>query len=223
MEQLRVVLADDHPFVLLGVGAALSMHQDILIVGEAASPSSLLHLLQTVPCDVLVTDLTMPGTGGTAEDGVRLVRRVRFGWPSIHVVVLTSLTNAAILRALIADDAVSMLNKTESMDELVTAVRRARVGRTLVSRSILDALAEADGESADMLAMRTLSPKESEVVGMLVRGQSISEIARLLGRDVRAINRLKRMAMTKLGVRNDPALFAYIKVMKGDLKIKSDS
>jgi two-component system, NarL family, captular synthesis response regulator RcsB len=212
MEQLRVILADDHPFVLLGVGSALSMHQDILIVGEATSPASLIHLLQTVACDVLVTDLTMPVAGAAVEDGVRLVRRIRFGWPAIPVVVLTSLTNAAVLRAVISDDAVSMLNKTDSLDELATAVRRARVGCPLVSRSILDALAEAGGESADMPAMRTLSPKESEVIGMFVRGQSISEIARLLGRDVRAVSRLKRVAMAKLGVSNDLGLFAHAKV-----------
>jgi two-component system capsular synthesis response regulator RcsB len=212
MEQLRVVLADDHPFVLFGVRSALSVHQDILIVGEAASPTSLIRLLQTVVCDVLVTDLTMPVAGGALEDGLRLVRRIRFGWPALHVIVLSSLMNAAVLRAVISDKAVSMLNKTESMDELVAAIRRAGAGRTLVSQSILDALAEADGESVDMLAMRSLSPKEAEVIGMFVQGQSISEIARLLGRDARAVSRLKRVAMAKLGVSNAPGLFAQVRV-----------
>lgn len=212
MEQLRVVLADDHPFVLLGVRSALSVRQDILIVGEATGPTALIHLLQTVACDVVVTDLTMPEAGGAVEDGVRLVRRIRFGWPALHVVVLTGLMNAAALRAVISDDAVSMLSKTESMDELVTAVRRAHSGRTLVSRSILDALAEADSESADMSAMCTLSPEEAEVIGMFVQGQSISEIARLLGRDVRAVSRLKRLAMAKFGASNAPGLFAQVKV-----------
>lgn len=213
MEQLRVVLADDHPFVLLGVRSALSVHQDILIVGEATGPMALIHLLQTVACDVVVTDLTMPVAGGGVGDGVGLVRRIRLGWPALHVIVLTSLTNAAVLRAVVSDDAVSLLNKTESMDELVTAIRGARAGDTLVSRSILDALAEADSVSADMLAMRTLSPKEAEVIGMFVRGQSISEIARLLGRDVRTVSRLKRFAMAKLGVSNTPGLLARVKVM----------
>lgn len=213
MVQLRVVLADDHPFVLLGVRSAFSAHQDILIVGEAANPTSLIHLLQTVACDVVVTDLTMPETGGAAEDGVRLVRRIRSGWPALHVIVLTSVANAAILRAVISDDAVSMLNKTESLDELVAAVRRARTGCTFVSPSIVAALTDADdGESADTLAMRTLSPNEAEVIGMFVRGQSVSEIARLLGQDVRAINRLKHLAMSKLGVRNVPGLLAHVKV-----------
>jgi two-component system, NarL family, captular synthesis response regulator RcsB len=212
MVQLRVVLADDHPFVLLGVRSALSAHQDILIVGEAANPASLIHLLQTVPCDVVVTDLTMPEITDAVEDGVSLVRRIRSGWPAVHVIVLTSLTNTAILRAVISDHAVSMLSKAESMDELVTAVRRGRTGRAFVSRSVMDALAEVDVESTDTLTTRTLSPNEAVVVGMLVQGQSVSEIAHSLGRDVRDITRLKHLAMFKRGVRSVAGLLVDAEV-----------
>lgn len=212
MVQLRVVLADDHPFVLLGVRSAFSAHQDILIVGEAANPTALIHLLQTVACDVVVTDLTMPETAGTVEDGVRLLKRIRSGWPALHVIVLTSVTNAAILRAVISDDAVSMLNKTEPLDELIVAVRRAHTGCRFVSRSVAAVLAEADGESAHTLTISPLSPNEAEVIGMFIRGQPESEIARLLGQDVRAITRLKHLAMSKLGVRNVPGLLAHVKV-----------
>jgi two-component system, NarL family, captular synthesis response regulator RcsB len=212
MVQLRVVLADDHPFVLLGVRSALSAHQDILIVGEAANPASLIHLLQTVPCDVVVTDLTMPETTGAVEDGVSLVRRIRSSWPSVHVIVLTSLTNTATLRAVISDHAVSMLSKAESMDELVMAVRRGRTGRAFVSRSVMDALAEADVESTDTLTTRTLSPNEAVVIGMIVQGQSVSEIAHSLGRDVRDITRLKHLAMFKRGVRSVAGLLVDAEV-----------
>jgi two-component system, NarL family, captular synthesis response regulator RcsB len=210
MVQLRVVLADDHPFVLLGVRSALSAHQDILIVGEAANPASLIHLLQTVPCDVVVTDLTMPETTGAVEDGVSLVRRIRAGWPAVHVIVLTGLTNTAILRAVISDHAVSMLSKAESLDELVAAVRCARAGRGFVSRSVMAALAETVDESTDALTTRTLSPNEAEVIGMLVQGQPVSEIAHLLGKDVRDITRLKHLAMSKLGVRSVAGLLVHV-------------
>jgi two-component system capsular synthesis response regulator RcsB len=104
-----------------------------------------------------------------------------------------------------------MLNKTEPMAELVAAVRSASAGRTHISRSILEALAKLDSEPNGMLQMRRLSPRESEVIGMFVRGQSISEIACTLGRDVRTVSRQKRFAMAKLGVTNDPGLFAYVR------------
>jgi two-component system capsular synthesis response regulator RcsB len=163
------------------------------------------------PCDVLVTDLTMPDASGDADDGLRLIRRIRGGWPAVRIVVLTSLTNAAILRSIMSDGVIGMLNKSESMDELAAAIRAAGAGRSYVSQSILLTLAEASGEPLGMSPMRNLSPRQAEVIRMFVRGKSISEIARDLGRDVRTISRQKRDAMAKLGVSNDPGLFAFVR------------
>lgn len=205
------MLADDHPFVLLGIRATLIAHGGFTVVGEATSPSSLVQLMENAPCDVLVTDLTMPGASGDADDGLRLIRRIRSGWPEVRIVVLTSLTNAAILRSIMSDGVIGMLNKSESMDELAAAIRAAGTGRSYVSRSILQTLAEASGEPFGMSPMRHLSPRQSEVIGMFVRGKSISEIARDLGRDVRTVSRQKRDAMAKLGVSNDPGLFAFVR------------
>jgi two-component system capsular synthesis response regulator RcsB len=211
MVNLRVIVADDHPFVLLGVRSALAAHGDITIAGEAASPSVLIDLLRRVACDVLVTDLTMPEVTGPAEDGLRLIRRLRRDWPALRIVVLTSLTHTAILRSVVSDGAVSMLNKTEPMDELVAAIRSASAGQTHISRSILEALAGLDSEPDGMPQMRNLSPRELEVIGMFAQGLSISEIAQALGRDVRTVSRQKRFAMTKLGIANDPGLFAFVR------------
>jgi len=211
MMKLRVVLADDHPFVLLGTRSALALHEDIMIVGEATNPAASIELLQTVACDVLVADLTMPDAAGAMDGGLRLVRRVRRDWPAVRVVVLTSLTNAAILRSVIADGAMGVLNKTAPMDELAAAIRCASIEHPHISLSVLDALDEADGEPISIAPSHCLSPREAEMIGMLVRGQSISEIARVLGRDVRAVGRQKRSVMIKLGVSNDSGLFAYFK------------
>ena len=211
MANLRVILADDHPFVLLGVRSALSVHRDIMIVGEATSPTSLLDLLSTVPCDLLVADLTMPEANGTMNDGLHLIQRIRHDWPALCVVVLTSLTNIAILRSVASDRAVSMLSKTDSMAELVTAIRSASAGHPYVCRSILEAFAEPHSEPNGTQRNRVLSVRESEIIGMFVQGKSVSEIALALGRDIRTIGRQKRVAMAKLGVANDPGLFAYVK------------
>lgn len=207
----RVMLADDHPFVLLGIRATLMAQGGFTVVGEATNPSSLVQLMETTPCDVLVTDLTMPDSSCDSDDGLRLIRRIRTRWPEVRIVVLTSLTNAAILRSIMSDGVIGMLNKSESMGELASAIRAAGVNRSYVSHSILQTLADASGEPLGMLPMRHLSPRQAEVIRMFVRGKSISEIARELGRDVRTISRQKRDAMAKLGVSNDPGLFAFVR------------
>ncbi|GAB7527073.1 response regulator transcription factor [Paraburkholderia sp. 2C] len=209
--KLRVILADDHPFVLLGIQATLAEQCDVRVVGEATNPSSLFEVMQTTACDVLVTDLAMPNESGDAEDGLRLIRRIRSDWPQVRIVVLTSLTNAAILRSIIAAGVLGMLNKIESMDELAAAIRAAGAGRSHVSRSVRDVLSSSNGETLNLLPMRDLSPRQTEVLRMFVRGHSISEIAQHLGRDVRTVSRQKRDAMAKLGVNNDPGLFAFVR------------
>jgi len=91
------------------------------------------------------------GRASDVDDGLRLIRRIRGGWPDVRIVVLTSLTNAAILRSIMSDGVIGMLNKSESMDELAAAIRAAGAGRSYVSQSILRTLAEA---SASRLACR---------------------------------------------------------------------
>ncbi|SOE67321.1 two component transcriptional regulator, LuxR family [Burkholderia sp. OK233] len=211
MTNLRVILADDHPFVLLGVRVALETHAGVAIVGEATTPASLITLLQSTPCDVLVTDLTMPEASDTVEDGLDLVRRIRSTWPLLRIVVMTALTNAAILRAIVSDGVVGVLRKMETMDELWQAIEAGRKGEVYVGHSIIQALAQPRDDASELPPASRLSPRQAEVIRMFVRGQSISEIAAALGCHRRTISRQKREAMTKLGVANDPGLFAYIR------------
>ncbi|RKF47360.1 DNA-binding response regulator [Paraburkholderia fungorum] len=205
------MLADDHPFVLLGVRAALEMHAGVTVVGEALTPGSLIKLLQSTPCDVLVTDLTMPEASGAVEDGLDLVRRIRCAWPSLRIVVMTALTNTEILRAIVSDGAVCTLSKMETTDELWSAIEASGKGEVYVGRSVIEALARPRDEACDPPSVLPLSRKQAEVVSMFVRGRSIAEIAVALGCHYRTVSRRKREAMTKLGVTNDPGLFAYIR------------
>jgi two-component system capsular synthesis response regulator RcsB len=148
---------------------------------------------------------------GAVEDGLNLVRRIRSGWPSLHIVVMTALTNTAILRAIVSDSVVSTLSKMETMDELWQAIEAASRGKVYIGRSIIEALAQPPDEACDLPPVPRLSRRQAEVIRLFVRGQSISEIAVALGCHRRTVTRQKREAMAKLGVANDPGLFAYVR------------
>jgi two-component system capsular synthesis response regulator RcsB len=207
---LRIILADDHPFVLLGYRAMLGTRAGVTIVGEAHTPRALIELLQRVPCDVLVTDLSMPDADGAPADDLALMRRIRRDWPQLRVVVITTLTNPSILRAIVADDAVSALGKAESMDALWQAIEVSANGARYLGRSIVDALAGPQNDERTPLQTVRLSWRQTEVLKRLVSGQSIAEIAETLGCHRRTVSRQKRAAMAKLGVTNNPGLFSRL-------------
>jgi two-component system, NarL family, captular synthesis response regulator RcsB len=207
--KLRVILADDHPFVLLGVRCALVARGEIEVVGEACNPGELLQLLETTPCEVVVTDLTMAAPSGEAGDGLQLVRRLRRDWPGVRVVVLTSVANATVLRAVAHAGVTAMLRKSEPMDDLAAIVCAAGRGRAWISPGIERELRRAhDGQA---MSVPHLTPRESEVVRKFAGGSTITEIARALDRDVRTVSRQKRDAMAKLGVSSDAGLFAFVR------------
>ncbi|WP_284502813.1 response regulator transcription factor [Caballeronia sp. AZ10_KS36] len=208
---LRVVLADDHPFVVLGMKALINGDEGLCVIGEARNASSLLTELRKTPCDVLVTDFAMPEPGCDAQDGLCLIRKVRQDWPGISIVVLTSVSNVAILRSILNAGAMGLVDKAEPIELVPTAVKQASVGRRYVSASFRAALAEAGAETPSSPDAPRLSPREIEVVKLFAKGRSITEIARELQRDVRTISRQKRDAMNKLGVKNDPGLFAFVR------------
>ena len=187
------------------------MRDGVTIVGEATDPASLLARLQTTPCDLLVTDLAMPQRFGAVADGLDLVRRISCDWPRLRIVVMTTLTNAAILRAIVSDGTVSMLGKAESMDELWQAIATARQGHAYLGRSIVQALARPQEPAVERPPAPRLSGVQAEVVRLLVDGRSISDIAAALGCHRRTVSRRKREAMIKLGVANDPGLFSYVR------------
>lgn len=207
---LRIILADDHPFVLLGFRAMLATRVGVSIVGQALTPRALLELLQHTPCDVLVTDLCMPDPHDVIGDGLGLVRFLRREWPLLRVVVITALTNPSILRAVVADGAVSALGKAESMDSLWHAIKASVNGARYLGRSIAEALAQPRHDERPALPAARLSARHAEIVERFVSGQSVAEIAAELGCHRRTISRQKREAMVMLGVTNNPGLFSRV-------------
>jgi DNA-binding NarL/FixJ family response regulator len=140
---LRIVVVDDHPYVLLGVRSMLKLRAGVTIVGEAATPTALFALfalLLHTPCDVLVTDLPMPEPSGVTKDGLGLVRRIRRDWPRLRIVVMTTLTGTSLLREIVSDSTVSALSKTESMDDLWRAIEASAKGSTYRGRAVIEAL-----------------------------------------------------------------------------------
>lgn len=202
---LRTIIADDHPVVLMGARAALEATGDIEVAGEAANGDQLIELLACLPCDVLVTDFSMPG--GRYGDGLSLIDLLRRRYPRLPIVVLTMVNNAAVLQTMRSRGAIGLCDKRAPLREVAVAVRFAAAGRAYLSDTIR--------YQFDMAGLHTasdstrLSAREIEVVRLYVGGMSITQIADQLNRSVKTVSRQKRDAMRKLGIDHDSRLSEY--------------
>src|SRR4051812_31404796 len=206
---LKVILADDHPLVLVGGRLALE-NAHIEVVGAAKAADELLAILADNKdnCDVVITDFLMPSD--RQDDGFPLVETIVREYPHIALVVLTMINRPAALQSMLSRGARGIVDKRAPMDELATAARAVHEGETYLSETLLDILNEADETSVAMPGT-PLSPREVEVVTMFVRGMSLQQIADQEGKSVKTISRQKRDAMRKLGVDHDSLLGEYVR------------
>lgn len=219
-DPVRVVVADDHPVILFGAEQALLKFSGVEVVARARQSTELVKILQTVACDVLVTDLAMPG--GQYGDGLPLIGYLRRNFPELSIVVLTMLENAALLKRLSELGVTSVVNKSDDLSHIGLAVQHVSRGYEYMSPSVkasLDALRMNAGGRCDEVM---LSRRELEVVRLFVSGMTIKEISEQLSRSIKTISTQKNSAMRKLGIDRDSELFQYAQ-SNGLLNLSSNS
>lgn len=204
---LNVILADDHPLVLVGGRLALE-NAHINVVGAAKATDELLDLLANHPCDVVITDFLMPSD--RQDDGFALIERIAKDYPKVAIVVLTMINRPAALQAMLNRGAAGIVDKRAPMDELAIAARAVADKETYLSETLLAILNEAD-ETSDAMPGAQLSPRETEVIRMIVQGLSLQQIADRESKSVKTISRQKRDAMRKLGVSQDSQLADHVR------------
>ncbi|MCP3710629.1 response regulator [Paraburkholderia sp. CNPSo 3274] len=206
-QPIRVVVADDHPVILFGAEHALLSFPGIQVVGRARQSTELVKALQTVPCDVLVTDLAMPG--GQYGDGLPLIGYLRRNFPNVPIVVLTMLENAALLKRLRELGVIAVVHKSDDLSHIGLAVQHVSRNLEYMSPQVKIALDQLRINSGGKTDEVILSKRELEVVRLFVSGMTIKEISEKLSRSIKTISTQKNTAMRKLGLERDSELFQY--------------
>ncbi|RIX76067.1 response regulator transcription factor [Acidovorax cavernicola] len=205
--EIRVILADDHPGMLAGVKHELASVETLSLVGEAANSTGLMALLETTPCDVLVSDYAMPA--GEYGDGVSLFKLINRRYPDIQIVVLTMLDNPAVLHTLVSSGIRCIVSKSDAVTHLIPAIHAARTGGTYYSPTMDGVVRSIDWDVRSRNTAGVLSQRESEVVRLYASGLTVTEIAEQLHRSKKTISTQKTKAMEKLGIARDVDLLRY--------------
>lgn len=179
---IRIMVVDDHPIVRSGVTGLLETEPDFEIVGEAASGEAALELVEVARPDVVLMDLRMPGMGG-----VEATRRIVAGPDTARagtaprVLVFTTYEDDDQILAAIEAGASGYLVKAGPAKELAAGVRAVAAGQTVLAPSIAAQLvARASGSlgsGSGTPVAPALTPRETEILGLVAEGLSNPAIA----------------------------------------------
>lgn len=201
---IRIVLADDHRMVSMGFRRIIEEQPDMRVIGEAASSDEALDMVANMKPHVLVTDVTMGGQ----KSGLLLAERLEQSSTPTQVVVLTMHDEQEYLRQAMQRGAKGYVLKSSSDDALFSAIRAAVRHETYICHELLEDFVFDAVHGVDP-SQGALSPRESEVVSLSVRGYTNTDIAKQLCISVKTVESQKGKIMTKLGLHTRHELFDY--------------
>jgi len=200
---IRVLICDELPVIRDGLRTLLDAVPDIDVIDTTDNGMEALILVRTARPDVVVTDLNLQ-----TISGLEMIRRLGKEETRPNVVVFTGSDADKTVSDVLHAGASCLLGKDASPQELVTAIRAAAVGRTMLAPDIAQRLVTWFLERPDILESAPcpeateLTPREREVTQMVARGMSIEEVARKLTIGVATVRTHLYRVRTKLGVRD---------------------
>ena len=207
MRELKVVIADDHPVVLVGLREVIQRDECFTLAGEALNSSQLVEQLALHQPALVITDFNMPGDD-TYGDGLQLIEYISEHFPAVKILVLTMVSNHLIISRLLEMGVAGVIAKSHIHQEIGKALSALANDRPYEAPAAPATSVMINPKVIDE-RFSTLSPREVEVLRLVVSGSSVGDIARLLDRSVKTVSTQKVSAMRKLEVLNDHALITY--------------
>lgn len=211
---IKCILVDDHTLFREGLRRVLESEPDIEVLGEAGNAVEALTKVRELKPDVVLMDIGMPGM--SSFEAARLIEK---NLPGTRIIFLTMFEDEEYLRQSLNVGAAAYLLKDAPAAKLIGAVREVHQDRATAS--------QADNfrgrlESARKAAGPALTPREREVVKMIAEGNSVREIAEVLGLSAKTVEAHKFNLMRKLRIHNKAHLVTYA-IQKKIVKIFSGS
>lgn len=201
-----VLLVEDHAMVRAGMRSLLADADGITVVGEASDGRQALQFIRQQPVDVVVMDITMPGL-----NGFEATARIKKMSPQTQVLVLSMYASEEYVIQALRQGATGYLVKDAAAPELETAIHTVAEGGQYLGRSLdaerIQRLLDSSMRSTGPLDR--LTPRQREILQLVVEGNKTREIADMLAVSVKTVETHRAQLMDRLGIRDVAGLVKY--------------
>ena len=207
MSDTRILLVDDHAMFRAGIRALLESEERMSVVGEASSGDEAVDEVRALKPDVVVMDLSMPGS-----NGLEATRRIAALGLETRVLVLTVHAEEEYLVPVVEAGASGYLTKTSADQDLIEAIRVVARGEVYLPPKATRLLLQqyrASESNSDLADLHELSSREQEVLALTAEGFSSREIGKKLFISPKTVDTSRARIMDKLGLNHRSELVRF--------------
>ena len=200
----RIFIVDDHALVRCGLAELISHETDMAVCGEAEDGGEAMRQMERLTPDLVVVDISLK-----SSNGIDLIKRIKARHPDVKILVSSMHDESLFAERALQAGASGYVNKEESTDTVVEAIRKVMQGHVYLSPQMTDQLLHrvtGDSESCEVLSVHRLSNRELEVFELIGNGLGTRQIADRLRRSVKTIETHREHIKEKQNLTNSAEL-----------------
>ena len=206
---IKVLIADNHPIVRLGIRQVLESSSDIEVIADVSTTKELFNTLKTVSPDVVMLEMDIPEINGIAT-----LRKLKLEFPDIKTLMYSGQSEDVYALSTIRAGAFGYLSKTADLEYIISAVKKVSEGNMFITNELAQRLAFDEGTQKPRRFFRKLSSREVEVLKLLASGKRNKEVAEGLNLNEKTVSTYKARLMKKLNVDNLVDLLQQAKALE---------
>ncbi|MEZ5084062.1 MAG: response regulator transcription factor [Bacteroidales bacterium] len=208
IQEIKVLLVDDHQIIIDGIKSLLASEPGINVIGEASNGKEAYDFIKLLTPDVVLMDIDMP-----VLNGIEATKKIKAGYPHIKIIILSMHHESGLIKTMMNAGANGYLLKNSDQSELIQAIRKVNDGQQFFSSDVTlslltknsDKLAGFSGDSP----ISELTSREIEILKLIAEGNSNKEIGDSLFISHRTVDTHRTNLMKKLGVNNIAGLIRF--------------
>lgn len=206
---IKVLIADNHPIIRMGVSKVLSDAKGFEVIEAASTTSELFEKLEKVTPDVVMLEMDIPEINGIAT-----LRKIKKEYPEIKVLMYSGQSEDVYALSTIRAGAFGYLSKASDIDYIISAVKKVSEGNMFITNELAQRLAFDEGTQKPRRFFRKLSTREVEVLKLLASGKRNKDVAIGLNLNEKTVSTYKARLMKKLNVDNMVDLLQQAKALE---------